>query len=153
MTVIDPEKVHLALRGTLLTIAELPALRAWDNVSFTPSATAASIEDALGTFTTRRRTAPAALATVEATGLYVIKVYGVANRGDSEIREMVTAIVDAFPLGGTATLDSGDVVRIDGEGGHTVSQILPISASKTQCTITIPWLVYGRNPASVALAS
>jgi hypothetical protein len=152
--VIDLEEVHLALRAILSAVAELPTLRAWENVDFTPSATQPSVSEEMGQSSDRLLSGTAANGTVETTGLYVVKLFGIAGRGDADIREIVTAIKTAFPIGaGTTALDSVDTLRIEGDAGYDVSQILSIGHGKSQCTLTIPWLAYWRNAAVLSLTA
>lgn len=139
---IDYTAVRLALRAQLLTLsAVLPAQRAYENVAFTPTTGQPYLEEDF---------VPGSVAllglvsggTVETTGLYVVKWYGVQNTGTNAIESGVTAILNAFPPGSTLPLPSGEVVRVRGDHAPYRGQALSLDTGWTCVPVTIPWRVY-----------
>jgi len=135
---IDHQEVHLALRNRMLTASGLPSgtNHALENRTFTPSGTP-YIEEDFVPATSARIAFPRG--TIEDTGLYVVKWYGLANTGIAAIRAGVKAILAVFAPGWGMTLGSGDVLRVENNPAPWPGQILPQPNGFAVCTITIPW--------------
>lgn len=122
----------------------LPVLRGGDNARFEPVPGRPYIEAELVPATTTQRTAPASNSHIEETGLYVVRWYGLANKGSTAIRRSVDAIKRLFAPG-TAFVIGGDAVRVRGNPGPQAGQILPQDGGFAVCTVTIGWIANSRN--------
>ena len=138
--------VQLCLRNVVLTLPQLPAARAFENIAFTPTINQPYIAEQ---FIPATQTLQGLLKSglIEATGLYVIQWYGVLNTGLAAMTAGVDALLALFPPGASFTTTTGDVVRIRGDVAPFRGQI-HYDDSRTGapgwalCAVKIPWRVY-----------
>ena len=146
MSQIDDDEVLLALRGTLLTVAGLPAAadRVWDDVYAVVGGVKKTYEPQAGVPYLTESFVPTVgnLVTthtkglIVSEGLYVLTWFGVKGDGGTAIRAGTRAITAAFEPGMTVTLPSGNTLRIRAtpvpsagrvtplaEGAHSYSQV------------------------------
>jgi hypothetical protein len=82
---------------------------------------------------------------VEETGLYVIRVYGLAGYGIPGIRKTVDALRARFSPGTTLTVGS-DSLRVRSDVATQASQIITHDGGTwAVCTLRIPWLARSAN--------
>lgn len=138
---INHKLARLALRTRLLTLSQLPAARAWENVDFTPTEGADYVEENYVPGTAPvLRTTMAQGGTVEETGLYVVKWYTVAGAGIGTIDDGVTALLALFAPGTVITISDGSVLHIRGDVGPSRSQLLQATEGYAVVTVTLPWI-------------
>lgn len=142
---IDHGQAHLALRNRLLTVAGIPAARAWENKKFSAAPGVPYLADQYVPATSRILSFPANKGTTEETGLYVVQWYGLADTGITAMRTGVQAILAAFAPGTSLTATSGDVVRVRSDVGPVAGQILPMDSGFACCTVKIPWRAWSQN--------
>jgi hypothetical protein len=143
--VINHTAAQLALRSRLLTVAGLPAARAWENKNYTAIPGTPYVADSYVPGTNSLITFPANNGTVEETGLYVVQWYGVADSGIGTIRAGVQAILAAFAPGTVVTSTTGDVIRVRTDVGPMAGQLMPMDAGFAVCTVKIPWRARSQN--------
>lgn len=135
--------VEAAAAGRTIAVG-LPALRAWENKDFTRVVGRPYIDDEYVPATSELRTAPANGGTLEETGLYIIKWFGIPDRGVGGIRKPLSALKLLFTPG--TSLVAGDhTIRVRGDVGPFTGQIIPQGSGWSRCTLTIPWRAYSRN--------
>lgn len=142
---VDLTAVQITLRTQLLTLSALPAGRAWENEKFAPVTDRPYIEESFVPATTTLRGLTKG-GTVETTGLYLIRWYGVANTGLGDLTAGVDALLALFPPGLALTTTTGDVVRIRGDIAPYRGGIKPDQSGWSMCVVTIPWRVFSINP-------
>lgn len=143
---VDHLKCQLALRSHLMTVADLPTDKAWENVHFEPTTGQPFLEEEYVPATqTLRGLTPGGV--VEDTGIYVIRWYGIQNTGISAIRNGVQSILTAFRPGLSISASDGAVIRIRGNPAPFTSQLRNTDAGRAVVTISIPFRVYTHNPA------
>lgn len=136
-----------ALRTRLLTLSSLPAGRAWENVSFTPTIGAEYITEQYVPGTVTGLTAPIRNGVIEDTGLYVITFYSPDDTGYSSLSAKVSALLALFSPGTTVTLDDGITLTVRSDVGPKRGQFLRADTWMT-CPVTIPWRAYTTNSIS-----
>lgn len=141
---IDQQSAMLALRAQLLTVSQLPALRAWELIDFTPTSGQPYLADAFVP-ATQRLVSVSRNGTVEETGLYVLTWHGLSGVGRSAIAAGVQAVLEAFPPGATFASQAGDTIRVRSDTGPYAGQIIPVDGGWAVCTIRIPWRAYSAN--------
>lgn len=122
----------------------LPAIRAWDNVTVTPIAGRPYLEEDFVPATSELISIPLNGGQVEETGLYILKWYGLANKGSAGIRKCMDGLMALFAPG-TALTAGSDVVWIRDDIGPATSQIVPQGTDRAVCALTIPWLARTTN--------
>ena len=136
--------VDAAAAGRTLLVG-LPALRAFENVDLIPVAGRPYVEEEYVPATNAMLTFPAQSATVEETGLYIVKWYGLSNTGISAIRKSVDALKALFAPGTTLTAASGDVVWARATIAATTGQMIPLTGGWSALVLTVPWLARSTN--------
>lgn len=135
------ETLHLALRAQLLTVSELPAARAWENKKYEPTHVEYIADEFVPATNTLRGSAVGGL--IERTGLYIVKVFGLADSGITAIRAIASAILAAFPIGPNGGwvhwFANGDKLFLRNELGPWAGQLLPLDNGLTVCTVTVPY--------------
>ena len=134
----DRRRIRLALRNQLLTVSGLPAARAWTNVEHTPVQGQAFIAESFSQDTAHLRTLTAG-GVIEATGMYAIQWYGVADTASQSIDDGVAAILAAFPPGLALPLSDGTSVRVRGGIAPFAGEILPTGDGWAVCTVKVFW--------------
>lgn len=127
-------------------VSGLPALVAWDNMAITPVAGRPYVEEEYVPATSDLLTLRAAGGDMQATGLYILRWYGVDKTGMEAISKAASAIEELFKPGTSLPiLGSPDwVVRVLRQGpkhgairGDTPGWVLAV--------IEIPWQVFYIN--------
>lgn len=127
-----------AAGGSRVITTGLPFDRAWENKAFEPTSGRPYVEEDFAPATSELISVPANGGSLEETGLYVLKVYGVANTGLGAIHKTVDALKLLFTPGTTITSGS-DQIRVRGDVGPFAGQMIPQGDSWTVRTLTIPW--------------
>lgn len=146
MTAINHTAVLLALRNVALSLASLPADRAWTNIPFTPTPGAAYIEEDYAPSTSTLLSGPSKGGVGEDTGLYVIRWYAVAGQGLAA-GSAVDALLALYPKGASIPASDGSVVRVRGDVGPWRSGFTNVPGGWAVATVTIPFRVFTTNPA------
>jgi hypothetical protein len=140
---INHHAVHLALRNRVLSA--LPTGRAWENVAFTPTPGQPFVEEDYVPATSSLLGLLRG-GTVEDTGMYILRWYGVAGQGAGAMNTGIAAVLALVKPGDTITATDGTVVHIRGDVAPTRGQIMNIDGW-AMAPITIPFRVYHQNPA------
>jgi hypothetical protein len=135
--------VESAAGGRTISVG-LPALRAWENVTFDPTVGRPYLEEDFVPATERLLSAPAAGGEVEETGLYALKWYGIAGTDILALRTSVHALKALFTPGTKMTAGS-HVVRVRTDTGPQTGQILPLTGGWSVLTLAIPWWALSTN--------
>lgn len=143
LTIDGGRIAQAAASGRALSVT-LPALRAWDNLDFTPVPGRPFVEADFVPGPHTLRTGPAQGGVRETDGLYVVRWYGLANTGASNIRKAVGALEALFTPGTTFAAGS-HTVRIQADRAPFASQITQRPGGWALCTYTIPWRVWSAN--------
>lgn len=127
----------------------LPALRAFENIAFTPQSGRPYVEEDFIPATMSLLSFPAQGGQVEETMLYVLKIYGLdgsvlPNAGIAAIRKTVEALRLLFAPG-TLIAAGSNTVRVRGDVAVQSGQILPQGDGWSVCSVTIPCRAYSTN--------
>ena len=133
-----------ASAGSRSIVCGVPAIRAYENISLTPTPGRPYIEEEFVPATMTLVAGPASGGFLEETGLYVVKIFGVSGVGVSAIRKYAEAIKALFTPGTNITAGS-NVVRVRGDTSTQTGQLIPLTSGWTAITITIPWRSYSTN--------
>lgn len=125
-------------------VVGLPALRAWENVTLIPITGRPYFEEDFVPATSELLTMPSQGGTVEETGLYVLKIYGLSNTGISALRKTVDALKRLFAPGTVLTAGT-DTVRMRADVATQTGQILPLEGGWSVLVLTIPWRATSLN--------
>jgi hypothetical protein len=148
---IDDEAILLALRARLLTTSGLPAAvnRVKVNKAYTQSPGVPYLEEDFVPSPPLLLSTPVQGGTVVGSGLYVIRWYGLQDKGSAAIRAGVQAILAKFTIGTTVALTSGDAVRIGTPTtpatGAYAGQIRSTGDGFAVCTVTVPYWILTLN--------
>jgi len=125
----------------------LPEGRAWDNAVFTPIAGRPYLEEDMVPATSSLVTFRSqGSGSVEETGLYLFRWYGLPGTGLSALRKSVGALKALFAPGQGFTLSDGSVVRVRVDIGPYAGKIIPLEGGGwSVCTLTIPWSARSTN--------
>ena len=122
----------------------LPALRAWENVSFEPVAGKPWVEeDYLPGPAAQFTTGPHGR--IEATPQYVVKLYGPPGKGVSALYLYADAVLLLFAPRTALTLAGGDVVRVRTDPAPYRGQLVQDAAGFAVVVVTIPLRVETAN--------
>lgn len=125
--------------------ARLPSLRAWENLTFIPASTIPYVEEEFVPATNRALSFPITTGTLEETGLYVLKWYGVSGLGGvGAIRKSVDALKALFAPGTSLTAGS-NTLRVRSDTSVYGGQLIPMDNGWTCCVLTIPWRAWSQN--------
>jgi hypothetical protein len=122
----------------------LPAGRAWENVTYTPTTSRPWIEEDY-------LPGPAAQVTVGQLGdvetlpQYVVKVYGVPGTGLAALHRYGDAILNLFPPRTALTLSTSDVLRVRADVAPYRGQVTQETAGFAVTVVTIPLSVRSAN--------
>jgi hypothetical protein len=143
MTVSGAVAPQGASAGRALT-AFLPAMRSYDNLAFTPVVGRPYLEEDFAPATTTLLSASADGGRTEATGLYVLRLVGLANTGHLALRAMAQAILARYGAGlGLAV--AGGTAYVRGDLAPFSGPIRRMDGGWALLTITIPWRAFGTN--------
>jgi hypothetical protein len=138
--------------GSRTIVAGLPETRFWENEKATRSgvqiATATPdrpyVEEEFVPATHTLVGGPRSGGEVTETGLYVIRWYGLANRGPHAIRRSVKALLALFTP--ATTLAAGShTLRVSADTAPWAGAIRTLDNGWAVCTVTIPWWVMSTN--------
>ncbi len=129
--------VEAAGAGRSLTVG-LPSRMGWDNTRLEPTAAAPYGEEEYVPATARTITMPASGADMEATGLYVLRLYGKAEPGISALRKLADAILALFAPGTGLTVGSA-TVRVRTDLAPWAGAIRADRPGWSVVVLTIPW--------------
>lgn len=122
----------------------LPALRAWENLDFTPTAGRWFVEEDY-------LPGPAAQITlgrygqIETLPQYVLKLYGMSNTGPGALYRAADALLTLFAPRTEFTCSTGDVVMVRTNPAPYRGQLIPAEAGWSAVVVTIPCLVRAAN--------
>ena len=132
-----------AAAGKTFTVA-LPALRAWENVSFEPVAGKPWVEeDYLSGPVAQVTVGP--LGDVETLPQYVVKAYGLSGKGALALHRLADAVLNLFPPRLDLPLVGGDVVRVRGDVAPYKGQLIQYAPGFAVVPVTVPLRVRSRN--------
>lgn len=115
-----------------------PSCRVWENIDTSPAPDRPYIEEAFVPATASMLSMPYQNGALEETGLYVLRVYGLANYGPEAIRKYVDALRALFTPGTTLTAGA-DTLRMRGDVSAAASQLLFEEDGWAVSVLTIPW--------------
>ena len=115
----------------------LPALRAWENVDFTPTAGRWFLEEDYLPGPAEQITLGARGA-IESLPQYVLKLYGVAATGPTALYKAADALLTLFAPRAALVLSSGDVVAVRTNPAPYRGQLLPAESGWSVIAVTIP---------------
>lgn len=126
--------------GRSITVG-IPADRAWENIAFEPNTDYPFIEEdyapappeLYGSYTAGLK---------KATGLYVIKWYGMPNVGISALFRCTDALIQHFPPGYDVINTPSCVAQVSPENLPYRSSLINNLNSKSVITVTIPYRAY-----------
>lgn len=137
LTTANARTAEASASGRTIAVS-LPATRAWENIGVAPTEGRPWIEEDYVPATNTLVTLPASSGTLEETGLYVLKWYGLERYGVTAIRKGVDALKALFAPGTTLTAGS-DIVRVRTDTSVRAGQILPQGDGWAVCVLTVPW--------------
>lgn len=145
ITTADTITAETASSGRTLTVG-LPALRAWENVAFTPTAGRWYVEeDYLPGPSAQETLGP--LGQVEALPQYVLKLYGTAGHGPEALYTVADALLTLFAPRTNLTLSTGDQFVVRTNPAPYRSQLVAApQGGWSVVTVTIPGRVRSANP-------
>jgi len=123
---------------------KLPAMRAWENTTFTPVTGKPYLEEDYVPATMTLISAPARNGEVTETGLYVLKVYGLSGKGIAALRKSVDALRLLYAPGTTMTAGA-HTVRVRTDVSTQTGQIIPLDGGWSVLTLTVPWWAMSTN--------
>lgn len=143
---MNEHAVHMALRAQ--AISALPTARAWENSE--PKTAFDGVEYAEEEFLPAGgvlRGARVGGMVVE-EGLYVIRWWGLANRGTQALSTSLRALLDRFPPASKLTASDASVIYVKGDVIPWRSQITnpPDYPGRALATVTVPFWISTRNP-------
>lgn len=78
------------------------------------------------------------------TGFYVLNWYGLANKGVAAMYPQLGAVRDLFPVG-TQFVIGSDRIRVTGNPGPSIGQLITTENGYALSTIRIPWRIATSN--------
>ncbi len=139
----DLNAVHMALRARAK--AALPTIREYENFPFTPPATDPYAEEDFAPSTATLYAGTPDGGTVETTGLYVIRWFGVSGVGTTDMNAGITALLARFAPGLSIPAGTGLTLRVRGDAAPMRGQITNLTTGRPVATITIPWRLTSYN--------
>lgn len=134
-----------AAGGNETLVCSLPEGRAFDNVAFDPTSyTGRPFVEEDFVPATKGLMGQRNGGLVIETGLYVIKLYGLADKGVAAIRKTMDALEVLFAPG-TALTAGSHTVRVRTDVAPYQGQILPQGDGRSLCVLTVPWEAYSTN--------
>lgn len=129
--------------GRTLT-AYLPALREYDNDAFTPVTKRAYLAEEMVPAAATLLSASADGGTLQQTGLYVLRLYGVGDTGHLAIRAMSDAILARYAPG-TSLSVSGGTAYVRSDLAPFAGPLRRVDGGWSLCVLSIPWQAFSRN--------
>lgn len=122
----------------------LPALRAWENLDFTPTASRWFVEEDY-------LPGPAAQVALGPRGemellpTYVLKLYGLTNHSTAALYKAADALLTLFAPRTSLTLSTGDTIIVRTNPAPYRSQLLPGAPGWAMVALTVPCVVRSAN--------
>jgi hypothetical protein len=145
VTTFSHAEAHQTLRAHLSEINGLPTARAWELVAFTPQPRVPYVEESYVPGAVTQRTFPAAGASIEYTGLYTVRLYGLIAVGPDALHALADTVLAAFLPGAAFTMPSGLVLRIRGDVAPSPAPLIAQKNGFAVCPLTIPWHVFAQR--------
>lgn len=124
--------------GAGRTIAvTLPALRAWENVDFTPTTGRWYVDEDYLPGPAEQITL-GAYGAIETLPQYVLKLYGTSNAGATALYKVADALLALFAPRRSLTLSTGDTIAVRTSPAPYRGQLLPSDSGWSLVTITVP---------------
>lgn len=140
----DTLTAETAAAGRTLAVG-LPALRAWENVAFTPTGGRWFVEEDYLPGPAEQVTL-GALGEIETFPQYVLKLYGTAGTGATALYVVADALLALFPPRQSITCSDGNVISVRTNPAPYRSQLLPApQGGWAVITVTIPCRVRSAN--------
>jgi hypothetical protein len=138
-----------AAGGSRIITAGLPFDRAWENKAFEPTSGRPYIEEDFVPGVTALMGQRDGGLVVE-QGLYVLKLYGIADTGISAIHKTIDALRALFAIGtsltsGSTTVRIGDVDGGTRQRGPVAGQIISAGLGRSVRVLTVPWYSFSTN--------
>lgn len=139
---------EVAASGRTLSVG-LPALRAYENIPFTPISGRPYIAEEYSPSTLRVKTTPVRLGRTEETGDYFLTWYGVTavagipGVGTAALRKSVDALALLFAPG-TDLIAGAHVLTVREDIGPQAGQVIPLTGFAA-LQLKIPWRAQSRN--------
>jgi hypothetical protein len=127
-----------AAGGNESIVCGFPEGRAWENTDFTPTSGRVYVEEDFIPATTEHFAGSYTNGVTRETGLYVLKWYGLSGSGIGAIRACTDALKDLFTPG-TALTAGSHAVKVRGDVGPWVGELLPLEGGRTVATLTVSW--------------
>jgi len=142
LTIDDGATVEAAA-GSRSLVVGLPSRRGWENERFeaTPGKPYVHEDYVPGSSTLRGLTSGG---TVEDTGLYILRWYGLANQGIRSLSRCADQLLKYFAPGTPMPITDGTIIA-RGDTAVRRSQQLPAAEGWSLIAITIPWRLYTLN--------
>jgi hypothetical protein len=115
----------------------LPALRAWENVDFTPTSGRWFVDEDYLPGPAEQITL-GALGQVETLPQYVLKLYGTSGAGPAALYKAADALLTLFAPRTALTLSTGDVLTVRTSPAPYRGQLLTADAGWSLVTLTVP---------------
>lgn len=135
--------------GNEVIVANLPVMRAWENMAFNPITGVPYVEEDFVPATTELLGQKNGGILVE-SGLYVLKLYGLSGKGVTAIRRTMDALEARFAIGtpmaaGSHTVVVGSLGAGSTQRGPSSGQIIPQGDGRSVCVLTVPWYAQSIN--------
>lgn len=124
--------------------AGLPETRFWENLSANRISGRPYIEEALVPSPGRLLTTSPVGGTVEESGSYILRFYGLSGEGLSGLRKLVSAVQARFTPGTQIAL-TGAMLKINSEFTPYQGQVLRIEGGWSAIVLTIPYRAWSTN--------
>lgn len=145
LTVASPVTMSTeAAGGNESIVCGLPEGRAWENTDYTPTAGRPYVEEDFVPATSEMVSMPYANGVSRETGIYVLKWYGLSDRGVAALRKCTDALKALFTPG-TALTAGSHTVTVRGDEGPRVGELLPIAGGWVVATLIVPWQANTNN--------
>lgn len=146
LTIAGGCTVEAAGAGRSLTVG-LPALMGWENVRLTPVAGRPYGEEEFVLGSGRARTFPAADASMEETGFYVVRLYGPEGVDVTALRRYADAVQALFKTGTALVIATGVGLRVRSDVAPVPSPVRFLADPSGRAaspgwavvTVSIPW--------------
>lgn len=124
----------------------VPELQAWENVKLTTEAERWSVDVDYVPQPPVMLSMPYDGGSKEDTGLYVVKLFGTANRGPRALFKMADAVLSHFKAGTEVYADADMQVRVQGSPtAPSRGQLLQLDGGVPFIAVTIPWRAFSLN--------
>ncbi len=126
-------------------VSGLPALRAYENVGFTPVSGRPYVTEELAPGASRVFTMPTTTGRHQEEFLSIWTWYGLSGTGIGAIKRGVKALKALFAAGTQLDLTDGSMIRVRGDTSVRNSQVEQIAGGWAACQVVIPFRISTRN--------